>query len=268
MNTPSEIYRDRVRHAAASTDGSPQFLGKDRRREPRAHDPAAGRAAGQVQLPAGLESLAVAQAREGLRAGDVSRRLGQFFDLGGIGFARGALSFSPRPLNFGNRPVFGTSGPSPIETVTLGNPSGVPILVGNITTSSNFQIVNPHACTTMLSPGQNCALRIKFAPDAVGPYRGMLTITDNSTSSPQTIALVGVGVPGTLSFAPTPLGFGKIKVGAASAPKPLKMTNVTGAVASVMSVVASSTAFVTSNDRLSLRKSRRDRAGLHICRAF
>ncbi len=164
----------------------------------------------------------MAHAREGLPAGDVSRRLGQFFDLGGIGFARGALSFSPRPLNFGNRPVFGTSGPSPIETVTLGNPSGVPILVGNITTSSNFQIVNPYACTPMLSPGQNCALRIKFAPDAVGPYRGMLTITDNSTSSPQTIALVGVGVPGTLSFAPTPLGFGKIKVGAASAPKPLK----------------------------------------------
>jgi len=163
----------------------------------------------------------------------------------------GALSFSPRPLNFGNRPVFGTSGPSPIETVILGNPSGVPILVGNITTSSNFQIVNPHACATMLSPGQNCALRIKFAPDAVGPYRGMLTITDNSTSSPQTIALVGVGVPGTLSFAPTPLSFGKIKVGAASAPKPLKMTNVTGAIASVMSVVASSTAFVTSNDQCS-----------------
>jgi hypothetical protein len=159
----------------------------------------------------------------------------------------GALSFSPRPLNFGNRPVFGTSGAMPVEAVTLSNPSGVPILVGNISTTSNFQIVNPRACETLMNPGQSCALRIRFVPDAVTTFRGKLIIADNSTSSPQTIALAGVGVPGTLSFAPIALGFGKVKVNSTSTAKPLKMTNVTGAVASVLSVVAPK-GFVPSND--------------------
>jgi hypothetical protein len=159
----------------------------------------------------------------------------------------GALSASPRPLNFGNRPVFGSSGPMPVEAITLANPSGVPILVGSLTTSSNFQPVNPQACETLLNPGQSCTLRIKFAPTAVASYQGVLTIADNSNSSPQTVGLRGVGVPGTLSFTPTSLAFGKVKVGTATT-KQLKMTNVTAAVASVISVVPSSAVFTTSND--------------------
>lgn len=151
----------------------------------------------------------------------------------------GALSISPRPLDFGNRPIFGSSGPMPVKAITLGNPSGVPILVGNLSTTSNFQIVNPQACQTLMKPGQSCTVRIKFVPDALGAYRGKLMVTDNSSSSPQTVALKGVGVPGTLSFTPAPLTFGKVKVNTTSAAKHLKMTNITGAVASVMSVVSS-----------------------------
>jgi hypothetical protein len=160
----------------------------------------------------------------------------------------GALAASPRPLNFGNRPVFGSSGVSPVEAITLSNPSGVPILVGNISTTSNFQIVNPQACQTLMNPGQSCTLRIRFAPNAVATYKGKLIIADNSTSSPQTVALQGAGVPGTLSFTPDSLAFGEIKVDKSSAAKPLKMTNITSAVASVMSVVASA-GFVASNDK-------------------
>jgi hypothetical protein len=160
----------------------------------------------------------------------------------------GALSFSPHPLNFGNRPVFGSAGAMPIEAIVLANPGGVPILVGNVSTTSNFQLVDPQACETLLGPGQSCALRIKFVPNAVGAYKGKLMIADNSISSPQTVALEGVGVPGTLSFAPEPLTFGKITLNTTSAAKHLKMTNVTGAVASVLSVEPSSGLFAVTND--------------------
>jgi Beta-propeller repeat len=159
----------------------------------------------------------------------------------------GALSFSPRPLNFGNRPVFGTSGAMPVEAITLSNPSGVPILVGNISTTSNFQIVNPQACQTLMNPGQSCALRIRFVPDAVTTFKGKLIIADNSTSSPQSVALEGAGVAGALSFTPDSMAFGEVKVNTTSGVKHLKMTNVTAALASVLSVVPTS-AFVTSND--------------------
>jgi len=107
--------------------------------------------------------------------------------------------------------------------------------------------VNPRVCETLLRPGQNCTLRVRFAPDAVGAYSGKLTIEDNSSLSPQHVALLGTGVPGTLAFVPRPLAFGKVKVNTTSTPKFLKMTNLTGAVASVISV-APSTGFAVSND--------------------
>jgi hypothetical protein len=51
--------------------------------------------------------------------------------------------------------------------------------------------------TTFLGAGFGCALRITFAPTAVGTLTGSATVTDNSLSLPgttQAISLTGTGV--------------------------------------------------------------------------
>jgi hypothetical protein len=60
-----------------------------------------------------------------------------------------------------------------------------------------------NTCPATLSPGSSCAVNITFTPTVSGTQLGNLTVTDSAASSPQTLALSGVGSDFGLTSAPS-----------------------------------------------------------------
>jgi hypothetical protein len=99
------------------------------------------------------------------------------------------LTLSPSSITFPSQYV-GTAG-LPI-TVTATNPGSAPLTITGVTTSSNnFGVLN--TCGGSLAAGSSCAIGVFFDPSSSGTVSGMLTVADNASGSPQTIALSGSG---------------------------------------------------------------------------
>lgn len=64
-----------------------------------------------------------------------------------------------------------------------------------------------------LAPTKSCTLAVAFSPNSVGPQAATLTLTDNTSSSPQQVALSGTGIAG-LTIKQSSLMFGDVKFGA------------------------------------------------------
>ena len=103
------------------------------------------------------------------------------------------VTTSPTSLPFGTQLVGTTSSP---KNVTITNTGNGPINVTNAGTSANFS-VQTNGCQSAIQPGNSCTLSIVFVPAALGSLSGTLTITDNATGSPQTVALSGTGTTTT-----------------------------------------------------------------------
>jgi hypothetical protein len=101
-----------------------------------------------------------------------------------------ALTFSAQ--------IVGTS--SSAQTVTLTNPGDDPLTISGITTSEGFSQTN--TCGSTLSPGDDCAISVTFKPVASGTKTGTLSISNNPTDSPQTVALSGTGLVPAVDVAP------------------------------------------------------------------
>jgi uncharacterized repeat protein (TIGR03803 family) len=106
-------------------------------------------------------------------------------------FGLPGATLSRTSLNFGREVLNETSA---AKKVTLKN-SGVALLtVSNVVVSGNFAI-STNTCTgVMLTNGKQCDVSVTFTPTAVGLQTGMLTFTDNGGTSPQTVALSGIGI--------------------------------------------------------------------------
>lgn len=73
------------------------------------------------------------------------------------------------------------------------NNSGTDLLsISNISTDN--PLFAPQAASLTLSPNQNAALMVRFTPSAPGPSSASIVITSNSTSSPDTIVVMGGGI--------------------------------------------------------------------------
>jgi hypothetical protein len=171
------------------------------------------------------------------------------------GTAKQPLRVSPRSLAFGRQPVFGNDGGSSrTRQIVLANPKGaknLPILITKITPPPGFVVTNPGQCNTLLNPGQKCIVSVYFAPYQSGKISGVVTIADNAANGPtQTVAVSGVGTPGTLSLQPRTIAFGRQPVNQTSNPRTLKIVNTSGAQALVTAITAPAN-FTTSNDQCS-----------------
>ncbi len=74
-----------------------------------------------------------------------------------------------------------------------------------------------------------CTVLLTFAPASRGFRRARLELTANAVNGPTDLPLLGAGIVPELKFEPPRLDFGSLKVGAASPPAPLFLTN-TGSV--------------------------------------
>jgi len=164
--------------------------------------------------------------------------------LRGNGTLPGAMdSLSLTSLNFGNQPV-GT--PSGTRTVTVTSTGTMPVTFFSVTASGDYAAST--ACLAApLAPTSTCTVNVTFTPTASGLRPGTLTLTDDTSASPHTIALSGTGVAPAVTFSTPSLTFGNQLVGTTSSAQSVTLTN-TGTLALNISNIAMAGDFAKSAD--------------------
>jgi hypothetical protein len=103
------------------------------------------------------------------------------------------LKITPHQLNLG-KVVFGQGATSKPKKVTIQNKSKTtPVIFSSIAASGDFAMVS--GCGATIGAKSKCTVSVTFTPTALGVRGGTLTIRSNSSSSPNTVALTGSGVP-------------------------------------------------------------------------
>ncbi len=120
---------------------------------------------------------------------DIAPHSPQSVSLTGTGAQPGPVaSLSTNSLTFQPVPV----GSASTQPVTLSNTGTNSLALSAITVSGYFAQTNN--CGTSLTAGANCTINVTFQPRGPGASTGALTVSDNASGSPQTVALNGTGV--------------------------------------------------------------------------
>ncbi len=129
------------------------------------------------------------------------------------------ISVSPSSLSFGTVVVAATS---KAKTATLTNGGSVTLDITSITTSGDF--AQTSTCGSTLAPGKSCKIEVTFTPTQIGSRTGTLSVNDNGSNSPQTVALSGTG-KAQATLTPATFKFPTTVVGTTSAAKAFKLSN-------------------------------------------
>ena len=131
-----------------------------------------------------------------------------------------AVSVSVTALAFAVKPQVGTTSvPRPVQLTNLGTS---PVTINSITTGADFTVTST-TCGSQLTPG-SCTINVAFKPTTSGQLNEFLTINDSDSSSPQTVALSGVGV--ALKASSSVLNFGNHTIGTTGTALPITLTNL------------------------------------------
>ena len=119
----------------------------------------------------------------------------QTIALTGIGVtAATAVTVQPTSLSFTST---GVGSISPPQSVTITNTGTEPLTINGIGVGSSldFAETSPSclALQNILAVGQSCTVNVTFTPTASGTRNASLSISDNASGSPQTVALTGIG---------------------------------------------------------------------------
>jgi hypothetical protein len=161
--------------------------------------------------------------------------------LTGTGAAAPAVTLSPLSLTFTSQAIDTVSAS---QNVTLTNTGAGPLAITGIATTGDYSQTN--TCGTSIAAGANCTIGVAFTPTTTGTRHGTVVVTDNATTSPQSVTLTGTGATPNLIFAPTNLSFGNQALNTTSAVKTVKLTNGTGAKLTI-SKIAASAGFAQTN---------------------
>jgi len=132
------------------------------------------------------------------------------------------VTVSPASLLWGDI-VLGKTGSG--KAVTLTNTGTSTLNISSIATSGDFaQTTSTKPCGSTLAAGKNCTIEVTFTPTKVGARTGTLTLTDNSPSSPQTVALSGTG-EAQVTLTPASYAFPTEGVGTSSPAEVFKLAN-------------------------------------------
>jgi hypothetical protein len=158
----------------------------------------------------------------------------------GMAFAQ-SVSLTPTSLTFPAQSIGTTSAG---KTVTLKNTSSSSTLTVTGLTSSGDYLTS--TCPPSIAPGGICTLTINFAPNAVGPINGAVTIVDNASPSTQIVSLSGTAV-GPVIFAPATVSFPSTPIGSTSVAKTIVLTNLQGGLLAFSSVTTSGEYSISNN---------------------
>jgi len=132
--------------------------------------------------------------RTGMLTINDSERGQSTVNLSGTGTAP-SVSLSTGSLTFAGQ-VVNTS--SAAQSVTLTNTGSGPLTITSVTTSGDYAATPGH-CAGTIAAGASCAIAVVFKPLLAGNRTGSLSIADNASGSPQTVALSGTGEDFVLS---------------------------------------------------------------------
>ena len=130
--------------------------------------------------------------------------------------------------------------PSTVKTVTISNFNPTNLTINGINLVG-MDFAETNQCPQVLGPPkpaiQSCTVNVTFTPTATGNRTATLTINDSDPSSPQVVAISGVGTQ--VSLTPPLLSFGKLHIGT-SKTLSATMKNLGSSTINISSVVASS----------------------------
>lgn len=158
----------------------------------------------------------------------------------------GSLTFPGQTLN--------TTSPS--QSVTLTNTGNALLVISGIalagTNPGDFQQSN--SCGPNLAATASCSIGVTFTPVANGPRSATVSVTDNASGSPQSVALSGAGVSTVpaVALSPSSLTFGSFAPGTTSAAQQVKLTNSGNAILNISGIIASGDFAATNNCGTSL----------------
>jgi hypothetical protein len=106
-----------------------------------------------------------------------------------------AVTLSPTSLTFASQALNSTSA---AQTVTLTNSGNAALTISSIgltgTNAADFAQTNTCPISPSTLPaGANCTFNVTFTPTATGTRTASVSITDNATGSPHSVALTGIG---------------------------------------------------------------------------
>jgi cardiolipin synthase len=119
---------------------------------------------------------------------------------------------------------------STAQPVTLTNSGTAPLSISGITiTGTNASaFADTTTCTNLLSAGNSCTISVTFTPPSAGSFVAAISVADDVTGSPQTVALSGTSalapIPETI-LSPSTVAFQSTTVGAISAAQLISLSN-------------------------------------------
>ena len=157
------------------------------------------------------------------------------------------VSLSPSSLSFGTW-TLGSS--STMQNVTVSNTGSGPLNVSSVAiggaNAGDFALVN--SCSGAILPaGYGCNSTVTFTPTAAGSRSASLSITDNASDSPQSLALTGTGANPVISLSPSSINFGGVAVGSSSKAQTVTLLNTGKSTVNIAGFYTSSENFPVTN---------------------
>ena len=152
-------------------------------------------------------------------------------------------NLSPTGLSFGNITV---ATPSSAQTITITSAGDQALSLNSISVNgpnaSEFTESDNCFAPTVLQPTKSCAISIFFTPAAIGQRQAVLMVASNAPSSPQSAALMGMGVAApppapAVTLIPSSISFPTITQGTTGTAFNVMVTNSGNAALHITSVV-------------------------------
>ena len=151
----------------------------------------------------------------------------------GTGLSRTDGRLSPTSLTFGEQ---GVTTSSPPQTVTLTSVGPDPLGHISVAVSANFVIAADGCSGTTVAVKSTCSIGVSFVPSNTGLLNGLLTVTDDGRTNPQTVNLSGTGSQLAVVIDPSVADFGNQRLGTTSKETAIGMFNVGSASAQLGTV--------------------------------
>jgi hypothetical protein len=134
----------------------------------------------------------------------------QVITVSGTGVISGPnATVSATSLTFATEPLGITSG---MQSVTLTDFGTATLNIASIVVTGvdRADFAQSNNCGSALAPGGSCTVNVSFTPTQAGSRTATITISDNSSGSPQTVSLSGTGT--VIQLNPVSLNFGVLPV--------------------------------------------------------
>lgn len=152
-------------------------------------------------------------------------------------------TLSTSSVGFGYHQIDTPTLPQPI---TLTNGGLVALTISSIAVD-NPDFTQTNNCGASVAPHQSCSIHLVFKPSQPTAETATLTITDNASNSPQTVALTGIGSITPVVVYPILVNFGSVAVGKTGT-APVTLANASNQTMTIQKITAAPGVYTESNN--------------------